>query len=194
MRNEAFSTSAQIQYVCRAGNYRKGTDYQYTGALKVLKVILGYDYFWINVRVKGGAYGCMCSFGRTGDSYLVSYRDPNLKKTVDIFEKTGDYVREFTADERTMTKYIIGAIGDLDVPMTPSVKGSRSASAYFTNLDYDAVQKERDELLACTQEDIRALAGLVDAIIAQNAICVVGNGQAIEENRELFMEVENLFH
>lgn len=194
MRNEAFSTSAQIQYVCRAGNYRKGTGYQYTGALKVLKVILGYDYFWMNVRVKGGAYGCMCSFGRTGDSYLVSYRDPNLKRTVDIFEKTGDYVRAFTANERTMTKYIIGAIGDMDVPMTPSVKGSRSSSAYFTNLEYEAVQRERDELLACTQEDIRALAGLVDAIIAQNAVCVVGNGQSIEENREMFMEVENLFH
>lgn len=194
IQNEAFSTSAQVQYVCRAGNYRKGTDYQYTGALRVLKVILGYDYFWINVRVKGGAYGCMCSFGKTGDSYLVSYRDPNLKKTVDIFEKTGDYVREFTADERTMTKYIIGAVADMDVPMTPSVKGSRSASAYFTNLDYADVQKERDELLACTQEDIRALAGLVDAVTAQNAVCVVGNGQAIEENKELFMKVENLFH
>ncbi len=160
----------------------------------MLKVILGYDYFWMNVRVKGGAYGCMCSFGRTGDSYLVSYRDPNLKRTVDIFEKTGDYVRAFTANERTMTKYIIGAIGDMDVPMTPSVKGSRSSSAYFTNLEYEAVQRERDELLACTQEDIRALAGLVDAIIAQNAVCVVGNGQSIEENREMFMEVENLFH
>ena len=78
--------------------------------------------------------------------------------------------------------------------MTPSVKGSRSSSAYFTNLEYEAVQRERDELLACTQEDIRALAGLVDAIIAQNAVCVVGNGQSIEENREMFMEVENLFH
>lgn len=194
LQNEAFSTSAQVQYVCRAGNYRTNTDYQYTGALRVLKVILGYDYLWTNVRVKGGAYGCMCSFGKTGDSYLVSYRDPNLKKTVDIFEKTGDYVREFLADERTMTKYIIGAVADLDVPMTPSVKGSRSASAYFTNLDYEDVQKERDELLACTQEDIRALAGLVDAVMAQNAICVVGNGQSIEENKELFMEVENLFH
>lgn len=194
LQNEAFSTSAQVQYVCRAGNYRTNTDYQYTGALRVLKVILGYDYLWTNVRVKGGAYGCMCSFGKTGDSYLVSYRDPNLKKTVDIFEKTGDYVREFLADERTMTKYIIGAVADLDVPMTPSVKGSRSASAYFTNLDYEDVQKERDELLACTQEDIRALAGLADAVMAQNAICVVGNGQSIEENKELFMEVENLFH
>ncbi|MDE7268138.1 MAG: insulinase family protein, partial [Lachnospiraceae bacterium] len=194
MRNEAFSTSAQIQYVCRAGNYRNGTDYTYTGALKVLKVILGYDYLWINVRVKGGAYGCSCNFGRTGDSYIVSYRDPNLKRTVDIYEKTGDYLRAFTADERTMTKYIIGAIGDMDVPMTPSVKGSRSSSAYLTNLSYEDVQKERDELLGCTQEDIQKLAGLVDVIMSQNAVCVVGNGQSIEENRELFMEVENLFH
>jgi hypothetical protein len=193
-RNEAFSTSAQIQYVCRAGNFMNGTDYKYTGALRVLKVIFGYDYLWINVRVKGGAYGCMCSFGKTGDSYLVSYRDPNLKKTVDIFEKTGDYVRNFEADERTMTKYIIGAIGEMDIPMTPAVKGSRSSSAYLTNMEFADVQKERDELLNCTKEDIRALAGYIDTLISENAVCVVGNGQSIEENREMFMSVENLFH
>ena len=193
-RNEAFSTSAQIQYVCRAGNYMTNTDYKYTGALRVLKVILGYDYLWLNVRVKGGAYGCMCNFGKTGDSYLVSYRDPNLSKTVDIFEKTGDYLRSFDADERTMTKYIIGAVSDMDVPMTPAVKGARSSSAYLTNLSLADLQKERDELLSCTQEDIRALAGFLDAIIGQEAVCVVGNSQSIEENRELFMNVENLFH
>ena len=193
-KNEAFSTSAQIQYVCRAGNYMKNTGYQYTGALRVLKVILGYDYLWINVRVKGGAYGCMCSFGKTGDSYLVSYRDPNLKKTVDIFEKTSDYLRKFNADERTITKYIIGAVSEMDVPMTPAIKGSRSASAYLTNLDYEDVQKERDEVLSCTPEDIRALAGYLDAVIGQEAVCVVGNNQSIEENREMFMKVENLFH
>lgn len=193
-RNEAFSTSAQIQYVCRAGNYMTNTDYKYTGALRVLKVILGYDYLWLNVRVKGGAYGCMCNFGKTGDSYLVSYRDPNLSKTVDIFKKTGDYLRSFDADERTMTKYIIGAVSDMDVPMTPAVKGARSSSAYLTNLSLADLQKERDELLSCTQEDIRALAGFLDTIIGQEAVCVVGNSQSIEENRELFMNVENLFH
>jgi hypothetical protein len=193
-KNEAFSTSAQIQYVCRAGNFMTDTDYKYTGALRVLKVILGYDYLWINVRVKGGAYGCMCSFGKTGDSYLVSYRDPNLKKTVDVFEHTGDYVRNFEADERAMTKYIIGAIGDMDIPMTPAVKGSRSSAAYLSNLDFADVQKERDELLSCTKEDIRALAGYVDALIDEKAVCVVGNSQAIEENKGMFMEVEQLFH
>ena len=193
-KNEGFSTSAQIQYVCRAGNYMTGTDYAYTGALRVLKVMLRYDYLWINVRVKGGAYGIMCNFGKTGDSYLVSYRDPNLKKTVDIFEKTSDYLRGFHADERTMTKYIIGAVSDMDVPMTPAVKGSRSSSAYLTNLDFEEIQRERDEVLACSQESIRTLAGYLDAVMSQEAVCVVGNGQSIEENREMFMKVENLFH
>lgn len=193
-KNEGFSTSAQIQYVCRAGNYMTGTDYAYTGALRVLKVMLRYDYLWINVRVKGGAYGIMCNFGKTGDSYLVSYRDPNLKKTVDIFERTSDYLRGFHADERTMTKYIIGAVSDMDVPMTPAVKGSRSSSAYLTNLDFEEIQRERDEVLACSQESIRTLAGYLDAVMSQEAVCVVGNGQSIEENREMFMKVENLFH
>ncbi len=193
-KNEGFSTSAQIQYVCRAGNYMTGTDYAYTGALRVLRVMLQYDYLWLNVRVKGGAYGIMCNFGKTGDSYLVSFRDPNLKKTVDIFEKTGDYLREFSADERTMTKYIIGAVSDLDVPLTPAAKGNRSSSAYLTNLDFEEVQRERDEVLTCSQESIRALAGYLDAVMSQEVVCVVGNGQSIEENKEMFMKVETLFH
>ena len=193
-KNEGFETSAQIQYVGRAGNYRKNGNLIYTGALKVLKVTLGYEYLWTNVRVKGGAYGCMCNFGKAGDSYFVSYRDPNLKKTMDTFEKTGDYLRNFTADERTMTKYIIGAISDLDIPMNPSAKGSRSSSAYLTNQTYEEIQKERDELLACTQEDIRKLADYMDAIMKEEAVCVVGNGQAIEDNKEMFGSIENLFH
>lgn len=193
-KNEGFETSAQIQYVGRAGNYRKDGGLSYTGVLRVLKVILGYEYLWTNVRVKGGAYGCMCNFGKAGDSYFVSYRDPNLKKTMDTFEKTGDYLRSFTADERTMTKYIIGAISDLDIPMNPSAKGSRSSSAYLTNQTYEEIQKERDELLACTQDDIRALADYMDAIMKAEAVCVVGNGQAIEDNKEIFGTIENLFH
>lgn len=193
-KNEAFATSAQIQYVCRAGNFRKNTDYAYTGALMALKVILGYEYLWTNIRVKGGAYGCMCDFGSIGDSYFVSYRDPNLKKTVDVFEKIGDYLRNFTADEKTMTKYIIGAISDLDTPLTPFSKGARSSGAYMTNRDIKKIQQERDELLNCTQEDIRKLANYIDTVIHEGAVCVVGNGQSIEENKEMFQKIEPLFH
>lgn len=193
-KNEGFCTSGQIQYVGQAGNFRKKYGYPYTGALRILKVIMGYEYLWTNIRVKGGAYGCMCSFGKNGDSYFVSYRDPNLKKTFETYHGIADYVKDFTADERTMTKYIIGTISEIDTPMTPATKASRSLGAYLSNLTFDEVQKERDEILNCTQEDIRKLAAYMEAIMEADAICVVGNGQAIEENKELFGEVDHLFH
>ena len=77
-RNEGLKTSSQVNYVARCGDFRK-EGYDYTGALKILQVILSYDYLWLNIRVKGGAYGCMSGFGRAGEGYLVSYRDPNLE-------------------------------------------------------------------------------------------------------------------
>ena len=77
----------QVQYVARTGNYMKA-GFDYTGALQVLKTILSYDYLWNNVRVKGGAYGCMCGFsGVDGDAFFTSYRDPNLSETNQIYEK-----------------------------------------------------------------------------------------------------------
>ena len=191
-KNEGFLTSGQVNYVCRAGNFRK-SGLQYTGALRVLKVMMGYEYLWVNVRVKGGAYGCMCSFGRSGDSYFVSYRDPNLGKTIETYEKAADAIAEFTADERTMTQYIIGAVSDLDVPMNPAAKGLYSLSAYMTGLDNATLQRERDELLAATEEDIRALSAHIRAFMQEDLLCVVGTASKVKEEQERFLKVENLF-
>lgn len=192
-KNEGYLTSAQVQYVCRAGNFiRKGLPY--TGALKVLKVMMGYDYLWNRVRVKGGAYGCMCSFGKSGDSYFVSYRDPNLKKTVDVYEKAAEYVEGFEADERTMTQFVIGAISELDVPMTPAAKGLYSLTGYMTKLPFASVQREREELLAATPEDIRGLAGHIRAFMGDDCLCVVGSEEKLKEREGMFGKLEQLFH
>ena len=155
---------------------------------------MGYDYLWMNVRVKGGAYGCMSNFGKGGDCYFVSYRDPNLEKTIEVYEQAADYIKNFSADERTITKYIIGAVSDMDIPMTPAMKGARSSSAYLTNLSFEEVQRERDELLAVTEDKIRALAAHIQALLDEKAICVVGNADKIESEKHLFEHVENLFY
>lgn len=192
-KNEGFMTAAQIQYVCRAGNFTaKGLPY--TGALKVLKVMMGYEYLWNQVRVKGGAYGCMSNFTRSGDCYFVSYRDPNLEKTVEVYENAADYIRNYQADERTVTQFIIGAISDLDIPMTPSTKGAYSLSAYMTGLTYEMLQQERDELLGVTGETLRGLAGYVEAFMQDECLCVVGNEDKIKENSNMFGQIEQLFH
>lgn len=191
-KNEGFQNAAQIQYVARSGDFKK-VGYEYSGVMKVLKVILGYDYFWQKVRVEGGAYGCMSNFVREGRISFVSYRDPNLENTYEVFEKTPEYLRDFHVDERTMTKYIIGTISNMDTPLTPYQKGVRGLTAYMTDISMDMLQKERDQVINVTAEDIRALADVVEDTMAQGYLCVIGNEDKIQEQKEMFQEVKPLF-
>lgn len=191
-RNEGFKDAAQIQYVSRGGNFKK-SGFSYTGALKILRVILNYDYLWQNIRVQGGAYGCMSGFGRNGDSYFSSYRDPNLSKTNEVFEGIPAYLHDFDVDDRDMTKYIIGTISTLDAPLSPSAKGSRSMSAYLSGISDEDIQRERDEVLAASPEDIRALEPLVRSILSDNCLCVIGNEDMLTREAGLFLHLEDLF-
>lgn len=190
-QNEGFKTSSQVQYVAMAGNYKE-EGLPYRGELKVLKTILGYDYLWNNVRVKGGAYGCMNTFGRNGGMFLVSYRDPNLKKTLEVYRKCADFVGSFTSSERDMVKSIIGTIADLDAPMTPSQKGARSMTAYLTGDTFEKIQKERDEILSTTPEKINSLKPYLDALNKQNHICVVGGEEKVNNCKDLFDVIEKI--
>ena len=158
-----------------------------------MKVILSYDYLWQNVRVKGGAYGCMSSFNRLGDGYFVSYRDPNLEKTNEIYEGITDYLRNFNVTDRDMTKYIIGTISNIDQPMNPVAKGDRSLNLYMNRVSKEMIEMERKQILDATQEDIRQLADIVEAVLNANQLCVIGGEEKIEEQKSLFDEIKDLF-
>ena len=187
-KNEGFKTASKVQYVARTGNFiDQGAEY--TGALQILKVILSYDYLWQNIRVKGGAYGCMSSFNRIGEGYLVSYRDPHLKRTMDVYEGVTEYLKNFTVSERDMTKYIIGTMSNIDHPMTPCAKGERSMNLYMNKVSPEMIREERRQILEAGQEDIRALAKVTEALLAAGQICVIGSEEKIEEEKELFETV-----
>jgi Zn-dependent M16 (insulinase) family peptidase len=189
---EGLKDASQIQYVAMAGDFVKA-GFKYNGAYRLLNTILGYDYFWIKVRVQGGAYGCSMNCSRQGDIVFVSYRDPNLLETINVFKETGDYLKNFDADDRDMTKYIIGTISGMDTPLTPSQRGLRGLNCYLSGITYEDLQKTRNEVLDATVEDVRALAEPVEAAISQQYICVVGNENAIEENRDVFTSIESLY-
>ncbi|WP_416294979.1 insulinase family protein [Paenibacillus illinoisensis] len=189
--NEGFKSPSEVQYVVQTGNFlTKG--FQYTGSLRVLQGILSLDYLWTNIRAKGGAYGCMSGFRRNGDSYLASYRDPNLEKTYKVYEDIPQYLQNFKADEREMTRYIIGAIQDLDTPRTPYSEGNFSLECYLSNVTEADLQQERDEVLSTTEAHIVDSAALVAAILEQGNRCVVGNESKIEEQGFLFDETLDL--
>lgn len=190
--SEAFKTSANVQYVAKAGTYRS-KDLPYTGALRVLRVIMGYDYLWNQVRVVGGAYGCFGAFGRNGKVSFASYRDPNLKRTLEVYDKAADYLKNFAASDRDMTKFIIGTVSDLDFPLSASAKGSRSKDAFLRNDSLEKIQKERDEVLSCTSRDISELYRYVEKMKDDECICVIGGASKIEEESSLFDKTQPLF-
>lgn len=188
--NEGFSTPSTVQYVARVGNFKEVGNY--TGAFQVFAMALRYDYLWMQVRVLGGAYGCMSNFARNGNVYFVSYRDPNLEKTMDVYMNVPNYIENFNPSTDDLTKYIIGAIGMLDTPLSPRDKGSRSFLAYLQNVTYEDLKQERHEVLNVTLDDIKALKPLIEKVLNDNALCVIGNENKIESS-SMFKEKKNLF-
>ena len=189
-KNEGFIIPGQVQYVAKCTDL--GTFSTYDHRLKLLQTILSTDYLWNNVRVKGGAYGAACRFVHDGMLFFSSYRDPNLSKTLDIYDGVHDYLRNFKPDERELRKYIIGTIGRLDAPLTPSMKGERAAGDYISHVSYEEQQRERDEILAATTRDLAAFADPLKNAMAQGHCCVIGSESKIRENKQLFDSVSSL--
>jgi Zn-dependent M16 (insulinase) family peptidase len=190
-QNEGLMTSGKVQYVVKGANFRK-LGYSYHGSLKVLETILRYDYLWTRVRVQGGAYGGFARFERNGNMVLGSYRDPNLKETLAVYNETATYLQSFSADQREMTKYVIGTMSQLDTPLTSSQRGERATNHYIRKISQDMIQKERDEILSTKQEDICKLAALMDGAMKENHLCVLGNEQKIKENSNIFQHITNI--
>ena len=189
--SEAFKTSSKVQYNAVAADY-KAAGLEYNGSLNVLKTIMSYDYLWINVRVKGGAYGCMCDFNQHGYEFLVSYRDPNLKDTYDIYDRAADYVAAFDCSDRDMTKYIIGTMSATEMPPSPAALGSMSFGAYITEISEERRRRVRREILSTNQDKVRGLAPYVRLLSESSMRCTVGGEDKVEEASDIFEATQKL--
>lgn len=188
---EAFLTSSKIQYVAKAVDYNK-EGYKFDGSLKVLETILDLDYLWNKVRVQSGAYGVSIII-KHNYLLLTSYRDPNLIKTLNAYNEIGNYIAEFEADEREIRKYIIGTISSLDRPKTIANKLKIASIRYITSTTNEQLQKERDEILSVTLEKIKSYSDMLNKIMKQNNICVIGNENILKQNKDLFDDLNTIF-
>ena len=186
--NEAIATAGKVQYVTAGGSFRQH-GYDYTGAMLVLATMLRYEYLWTHIRVQGGAYGANASFDRSGTLVLSTYRDPQLTKSLQVFAGLPDWLRSVALSEREMTKYVIGTMSGVDVPLTNSTKVSQAAVRRFWHVTDAMRQKTRDEILSVTPEDIRALADVTEAVLQDHHLCVVGGQAAIDGARDEFESV-----
>lgn len=190
--NEGLMTQEKVQYVAQGYNFIK-LGYPYTGKLQVLRTISRYSYLWNRIRVQGGAYGAFSGFEKNGNMFMVSYRDPNISETLKVYDEMYEYLKDFRIEEREMTKYIIGTISRLDLPLTPFMKGERAIENYMRKITAEDLQKEREEILGTSQEDIMGLADMILEIMKRKSYCVLGSELKIRENSELFGSLVEVF-
>ncbi|MEI6455203.1 MAG: insulinase family protein [bacterium] len=184
-RKEGIMAPSKVQYVIDGYDYKK-LGYAWNPKMRVLSQILSTDWLQTRIRVIGGAYGGWSSFSMTGTVTFNSYRDPNLKETILNYDATPEYLSAFKADQKAMTRYIIGTIAGIDSPLTASEKGELAVTYYFNKRKPEAIQSDREAVLSTTPEDIRGFAPLVKKVLDQKSICVYGNEEIITKEKELF--------
>ena len=170
-----------MNYVGKGANlYDLG--YQFHGSAQVISGYLRTSWLWERIRVQGGAYGAFCMFDRiSGTMTFVSYRDPNLLKTVDNFDRSVDFLRNVDLNDNELTKAIIGAIGHMDTYLLPDAKGYVAMLRHLTGDTEAHRQRLREEILATTVADFRTFAEVLERLKTKGIVKVLGAESALDE-------------
>ena len=169
--------------------------FKYSGTFEVLKALLRTGFLWDKVRVHGGAYGSGNSFDFfTGDYSLLSYRDPNLAETLDVYDEIADFLNHLDLSSEELTKIIIGCVGKMDPPLTPDLKGKASMIDHLTGRTHEMKQKLREELLSTRLEDLKGYAPLFEKIKNKGHVCALGNEDKLKKSKSVFGQLVKVFH
>jgi Zn-dependent M16 (insulinase) family peptidase len=184
-KNEGILAASKVQFVISGYNFKK-LGFRWDGRMRVLNQILSTDWLQTRIRVIGGAYGGFSTFSLNGTVTFNSYRDPNLRETIDNYRETAAYLERFDADGQAMLRYIIGTIAGLDSPLTASQKGDQAVTQWFNKRTPADLQCDRDAILSSTPEDIRGFAALIRAVMDQGNLCVYGSEETLKAGQDLF--------
>ena len=192
--NEGFLTASNVQHVGKGANlYDLG--FKYSGQFEVLKALLRTGFLWDRVRVHGGAYGSGNSFNiLTGDYSLLSYRDPNLTETLDVYDEIANFLNALDLTSEELTKIIIGCVGKMDPPLTADLKGKSSMIDHLTGRTHERKQKIREELLSTKLEDLKGYASLFEKIRDNGHVCALGNEDKLKKSKSVFGQLVTVFH
>ncbi|WP_407385076.1 insulinase family protein [Ruminococcus sp.] len=162
------------------------------GSLMLAKKILSLEYLWQRIRVENGAYGCGTIPNASRRLDMWSYRDPQIRATLNTFDEAAEFLSRLQLTDRALEDYIISVVRTLDNPRLPRANAYLSSVYYLLGRDQDVIQRERDELLRSTLADLNQIGDKLKADAQNAAYCTVGNAAAIEGNKALYDEIVKL--
>lgn len=190
-KNQGFTTSANVQYVSKGYDISK-FGLKYDGSMQVLASILSSDYLHNNIRAKGGAYGAGAKLSLSSDFVTYSYRDPQLKNTVDIYNNIYEFVENLNLSKDDLKNYIIGSINSFDPLISPQAASELNLLRYMSNITEEMMEEFKTQALNTTLDKLKSMSSALKKAMEQNFICVIGGEEKIKESSELFKEITSL--
>ena len=186
--NEGIMASFDVSFNALVGKY----DIPYNSGMGVLLNSLYNDYLWTEVRVKGGAYGVMPQIRRDGFIVLVSYRDPNIKKTYDTYKNIPNYIDSFNPTDDELLKLKIGAIGNVILVLHNKDKAETARTYYFKGVTDEIRINEINDVINAKATDFKEYKKAFIEALANPSITTIGNKNKVEESKDLFKSTRNL--
>ncbi|MBB5348195.1 insulinase family protein [Desulfoprunum benzoelyticum] len=190
--HEAFITSAEVVFAVQGGALLTDNA-SYNGHFEVLRTFLSRDYLWNTVRQMGGAYGCFIQFSQvTGNFALISYRDPQVRKTYEAYGAIPEVVSDLDLPPAIMEQLVIGTYGSYNPLQSPAARAATARNEYLSGIDPEYKQQRLREIIATSPADLQSFAPAFAAMQAASHRAVIGNRAKIEADRDLFSSMTEL--
>ena len=190
-QNEAYVTAQDVNYVSMSADGRDKL--AYSGSTTVMSGIIGLDHLWNEIRVKGGAYGAFSRYNRNGDFMMATYRDPNIRRSLDVFKAVPNMIAGLELSDSELLKRQIGQLSPIERPLSAQDKGKKAFYMYQAGLSHEDIQQLKEEIIATDLSKIKDLAPTVEKMLEDATVVVVGNKEAIEKDGDLFDKVYDLY-
>lgn len=190
-KNEGLYTTSNVVYVSKGYNL-EDLGLKYMGDLTVLANILNSSYLHNEIRAKGGAYGGGITIGRSGDMATYSYRDPNLKNTVKVYESIGSFVENVKMSDEDLKDFIIGSMNSFDPLLSPEQVGDINLSRFITGLKVEDLEKSKKEALETNLEKLNSYGKIFDEAMKKNYLAAFGSENIIRDGENLFKEIKSI--
>ncbi|MDU1643526.1 insulinase family protein, partial [Peptoniphilus harei] len=190
-KNEGLYTTSNVVYVSK-GYDLEDLGLKYRGDLTVLANILNSSYLHNEIRAKGGAYGGGITIGRSGDMATYSYRDPNLKNTVKVYDSIGNFVENVKMSDEDLKNFIIGSMNSFDPLLSPEQVGDINLSRFITGLKVEDLEKSKKEALETNLEKLNSYGKIFDEAMKKNYLAAFGSENIIRDGEDLFKEIKSI--
>jgi len=182
-KSEAFIIPSEVSYVALGGIG------EYTGEDYLLGRMVSFDYLWAKIRAEGGAYGCRMSVLPNQSWIMSSYRDPNVKRTIEVFQSASGWLKNLELGEQELLNYKIGAVAGYDRTSKTYVQAKRMDSWYLRQEEPQTRAKIREGVLKASEEDLKNRYQTMESFAKEGIVCVLGNRAKIEETADQFDNV-----